>query len=73
MVKNKKDNKEYVAKKIVLGSLSQKEQEGAMLELNLLKNLVHPNIVSYNTSYIDSGILIIIMEYCEGKFLIYNH
>ena len=38
-----------------------------MLEVNLLKNLNHPNIVAYKTSFISGGILIIIMEYCDGK------
>ena len=30
-----------------LSETQQKEKEGAMLEVNLLKNLDHPNIVSY--------------------------
>jgi serine/threonine protein kinase len=38
-----------------------------MLEVNLLKALKHPNIVEYKTSFISQGLLIIIMEYCEGK------
>ena len=38
-----------------------------MLEVNLLKNLSHPNIVSYKTSYISHGMLVIVMEYCDGK------
>ena len=40
-----------------------------MMEVNLLKNLQHPNIVAYKTSYITKGMLVIIMEYCEGKSL----
>ena len=68
MVRNKfEGGKEYIAKKILMGALGQKEQEGALMEVNLLKNLNHPNIVAYKTSYINSGMLIIIMEYCEGK------
>jgi NIMA (never in mitosis gene a)-related kinase len=67
LVKNKVENKEYIAKKILLGSLEMKEQEGALMEVQLLKNLNHPNIVSYKTSFISHGLLIIVMEYCEGK------
>ena len=53
MVKNRNEGgKEYIAKKILLGSLEKGQQEGAMMEVNLLKNLKHPNIVSYKTSYI---------------------
>lgn len=39
-----------------------------MNEVNLLKALNHPNIVAYKTSFITQGLLIIIMEYCEGKY-----
>ena len=50
-----------------MNQLTPKEQEGALLEVNLLKNFSHPNIVNYKTSFIDMGLLIIIMEYCEGN------
>ena len=40
-----------------------------MLEAELLRNLSHPNIVTYVESFIDNGFLIIIMEYCELKDL----
>ena len=33
----------------------------------MLKNLSHPNIVSYKGSFIDKGLLIIVMEFCECK------
>lgn len=32
-----------------------------------MKHLEHPNIVQYKASFIEKGVLIIIMEYCEGK------
>lgn len=68
LVKNKQENKDYIAKKILLGSLEKNEQDAALLEVNLLKNLNHPNVVAYKTSYITQGMLIIVMEYCEGTF-----
>ena len=37
------------------------------MEVNLLRALKHPNIVDYKTSFITQGMLIIVMEYCEGK------
>ena len=43
-----------------------------MLEVNLLKHLDHPNIVSYKQSYFTLEILIIIMEYCEVGDLNYH-
>ena len=73
LVQNKLEvGKEYIAKKILLGALQKNEQEGALMEVNLLKNLQHPNIVSYKTSYITKGMLVIIMEYCEGKNQLVN-
>ena len=39
-----------------------------MLEVNLLKNLTHPNIVAYKESFLLSGQIVIIMEFCEGTF-----
>ena len=43
-----------------------------MLEVNLLKNLDHPNIVAYKQSYFTLEQLIIIMEYCEVGDLTYH-
>ena len=31
----------------------------------MLKNLSHPNIVSYKGSFVDKSLLMIIMEFCE--------
>jgi NIMA (never in mitosis gene a)-related kinase len=61
----------YVAKKVLLGNLSQKEADGAHLELRLLKQLNHPNIVSYHEDFIEDGTMIIVMEYCEEGDLAY--
>jgi len=66
------EKKHYISKKIMLSGLKQKEKEGAMLEVNLLKNLDHPNIVAYKQSYFTSEQLIIIMEYCEVGDLTYH-
>lgn len=55
LIRHKKEDKKYVAKKIILEGLSNKEQEGCMLEVNLLKNLDHPNIVAYKESFLSPG------------------
>ena len=34
----------------------------------LLRNLSHAHIVTYKTSFVDKGELIIIMEFCESKY-----
>ena len=43
-----------------------------MLEADLLRNLIHPNIVEYKASFIDKGVLIIVMEYCEMRDLAFH-
>lgn len=42
------------------------------MEVNLLKNLDHPNIVAYKESFLTSNQLIIVMEYCEVGELAYH-
>lgn len=64
---HKDEQVKYVAKKVVLEGLGAKEQSGCMMEAGLLKNLDHPNIVSYKESFLGNNSLIIVMEYCEGK------
>ena len=43
-----------------------------MMEVNLLKNLAHANIVGYKGSFVERDILIIVMEYCEVGDLSYH-
>lgn len=63
MVKHKETGEVFVSKKILLKTLKEKEQQGALLEANLLRQLSHPNIVSYKASFVEKGVLIIVMEY----------
>lgn len=72
LVQDLSDLKIYVAKKIVLNNLKEKEQQSSLLEAKLLRDLKHPHIVSYRDSFIDEGILIIIMEYCEEGDLAFH-
>lgn len=69
---HKEEQKKYVAKKVVLEGLGAKEQSGCMMEASLLRNLDHPNIVAYKESFLGNNSLIIVMEYCEGKWTIPN-
>eukprot|EP00330_Aristerostoma_sp_ATCC50986_P006369 CAMPEP_0114593840 /NCGR_PEP_ID=MMETSP0125-20121206/15437_1 /TAXON_ID=485358 ORGANISM="Aristerostoma sp., Strain ATCC 50986" /NCGR_SAMPLE_ID=MMETSP0125 /ASSEMBLY_ACC=CAM_ASM_000245 /LENGTH=69 /DNA_ID=CAMNT_0001793427 /DNA_START=54 /DNA_END=263 /DNA_ORIENTATION=+ len=61
----------YVAKKVLLGSLNEKEVNGAHFEVTVLKEMKHPHIVEYIDSFLEDGLLIIIMEYCEEGDLAY--
>ena len=67
-VKRKSDNKTLICKEIKLEGLSEKERELMANEMNILRELNHPNIVKqYETikDYLHSKIYII-MEFCEG-------
>mmetsp|Transcript_4072 Transcript_4072/g.6301 ORF Transcript_4072/g.6301 Transcript_4072/m.6301 type:complete len:714 (+) Transcript_4072:125-2266(+) len=67
LVRNKDDNKKYVMKTIKIHSGNPKERDSAMLEVRLLSNLRHPNIVSYHESFLGkNGELCIVMAFCEG-------
>ncbi len=68
------DNQFYVAKKMHLEGMKDKEQESAMqevhphpIQIEILKKLNSVFIVKYFESFLEEGQLIIIMEYCEGK------
>lgn len=56
----------FVAKKIVLSNLNEMEQAATKREADVLKFVSHPNIVNYEESFLESHLLIIVMEYCPG-------
>ncbi|RNA05217.1 serine threonine- kinase Nek1-like isoform X1, partial [Brachionus plicatilis] len=66
LVKNKKDNKDYVVKKINVAKMPTKEREEAKKEVSVLAQMNHPNIVSYIDSFEEDGNLCIVMDYCDG-------
>ncbi|KAJ8047037.1 Serine/threonine-protein kinase Nek4 [Holothuria leucospilota] len=67
LVKQKKDNKQYVIKKMELKNASKREKKAAEQEAKLLSKLRHPNIVSYRDSFnSEDGHLYIVMGYCDG-------
>jgi NIMA (never in mitosis gene a)-related kinase 1/4/5 len=72
LIQNKETDIKFVAKKVLLGQLPDKEQQNALLEVNLLRYLNHPNIVGYIGSYVEDGLLIIVMEYWDVGDLSYH-
>lgn len=55
-------------KELDYGTMSEGEKQMLVSEVNLLRELRHPNIVRYYDRIIDrtSTTLYIVMEYCEG-------
>ncbi|KAL9938366.1 hypothetical protein V8E36_002989 [Tilletia maclaganii] len=56
-------------KQIKLGNIPKSELSEIMSEIDLLKNLKHPNIVKYLGSEKTNDFLFIILEYCENGSL----
>lgn len=57
-----------VWKELDYGSMTEVEKQMLVSEVNLLRELRHPNIVRYYDRIIDrtNTTLYIVMEYCEG-------
>ncbi|XP_026174414.1 serine/threonine-protein kinase Nek2 [Mastacembelus armatus] len=67
-VKRKSDGKILVWKELDYGTMAESEKQMLVSEVNLLRELKHPNIVRYYDRIIDrtNTTLYIVMEYCEG-------
>eukprot|EP00066_Takifugu_rubripes_P006828 XP_003971899.1 PREDICTED: serine/threonine-protein kinase Nek2 [Takifugu rubripes] len=67
-IRRKSDGKVLVWKELDYGTMSEGEKQMLVSEVNLLRELRHPNIVRYYDRIIDrtSTTLYIVMEYCEG-------
>jgi NIMA (never in mitosis gene a)-related kinase 2 len=55
-------------KEIQYGKMKESERQQLVNEVNILRELRHPNIVSYYERHVDkdSAIIYIFMELCEG-------
>ncbi|NXM77002.1 NEK2 kinase, partial [Serilophus lunatus] len=67
-VRRKADGKILVWKELDYGAMTESEKQMVVSEVNLLRELRHPNIVRYYDRIIDrsSTTLYIVMEYCDG-------
>merc|ERR1719356_2256684 len=61
------EQRQYVMKKIALmATMDANKRAATELEVRLLAELQHPNIVAYRDSFLNyDGCLCILMEYCE--------
>jgi NIMA (never in mitosis gene a)-related kinase len=67
-VRRKQDGKVLVRKEISYKTMSTAQKKQLVTEVNLLRELKHPNIVRYYERIVDKEncIIYIIMEFCEG-------
>jgi len=67
-IKRLSDGKVLVWKELNYGRMSEKEKQQLVSEVNILRELRHPNIVRYYDRLIDKekSKIYIVMEYCEN-------
>ncbi|KAJ3416636.1 G2-specific serine/threonine protein kinase [Chytridiales sp. JEL 0842] len=67
-VRRKSDGMVLARKEIDYSKMSDKEKRQLVAEVNILRELRHPNIVRYYERFVDREkcMIYIIMEYCEG-------
>lgn len=67
-IKRNSDGRVLVWKELNYGKMSDKEKQQLVIEVNILRELRHPNIVRYYDRIIDKQKqkIYIVMEYCEG-------
>ena len=68
LIKRRADDKMLVWKELNYGRMSEKEKQMLVSEVNILRELNHPNVVRYYDRVIDrqQAKIYIVMEYCEG-------
>ena len=67
LAKHKSENKNYAIKKMNFEGISEKDQKSIENEVNIMKELKHPNIVSYKESFLDKdNYYNLVMTYCDG-------
>ena len=66
LVNARGSGKQFVIKQVDVSRMKPKEHEEAKKEIKLLAAFNHPNIVRYRDSFIESGTLNIVMDFCEG-------
>ena len=66
LVNARGSGKQYVIKQVDVSRMKPKEHDEAKKEIKLLAAFNHPNIVRYRDSFIESGTLHIVMDFCEG-------
>ena len=64
---NKLENKVYAVKRLNFQNINEKEKKHIKNEVELIKNLKHPNVISYKDSFNDKdNYFNIVTTFCEG-------
>ena len=68
VIKRVSDGKLLVWKKVKYGTMNSQQKQQVVSEVNILKDIDHPNIVKYYDRIVDKAntTVHIVMEYCTG-------
>lgn len=66
LVSDRHSGAKLVIKQVDVSKMGAKERDDAKKEVKLLGSFKHPNIVRYRESFIDQGMLCIVMDYADG-------
>mmetsp|Transcript_41345 Transcript_41345/g.50123 ORF Transcript_41345/g.50123 Transcript_41345/m.50123 type:complete len:723 (+) Transcript_41345:289-2457(+) len=69
LVRRKADGSKFVIKRIFVDEQSEEDKEEVMNEIKVLATLAHPNIVGYYGSFMEDGVLNVVMEYADNGSL----
>jgi len=69
LVRRKADGSKFVIKRIFVDDQSPEDREEVMNEIRVLAQLAHPNVVGYHGSFIEDGVLNVVMEYADNGSL----
>ena len=69
LVRRKADASLFVIKRIFVDDQSPDDRQEVMNEIRVLAQLAHPNVVGYHGSFIEDGVLNVVMEYADGGSL----
>ena len=66
VAKDKRNQRWYCLKMIMMEAHSEEEREKAQQEVEVLRGLDHPGIVRYHEHFVYEDQLCVVMHYCEG-------
>ena len=65
LVKRKSDGAKFVIKRIFVKDQAPEDQADVMNEIKVLSNLAHPNVTAYYGSFVEDGVLNVVMEFAD--------
>lgn len=69
LVRRNSDGSLFVIKRIFVEDQSEGEQNDAMNEIRVLSSLSHPTVITYHGSFLEDGMLNVVMEYADNGSL----